>query len=346
MINKLKYIKLFEAFKSNLLSKAKNLQRYDNFLNDLKTVLEKYNFPESEISDDYFDYVGKYELESVELSEEEMDFVFLFTDRKYVRSVRLDKKRIQKELGTNGLKDIINSYTFTFALVLKGDKLRSLGTNKLKIQNQRKESKPEFFGSSLEAINNKIKEQNLLRYIDQIIARNSNNCDAVVSLFKGASKSNALFMLSSSYSLLENIFDSDLDGNEYSEIRDELRDLYKSRGMSFKDVMDCINSNDESDFDESDFENKLDDFTELNSLVKEVNLKIYDYLSKLDYSNKRILYDIYTKQLLLFKLTEMPWRLNSYYEEPSISNAYEMKWDLTSMITSLKRYKNVCDNFL
>ena len=59
-MNELKYIKLFEAFDSDRLSKTLNFIDKDSkkkFLTDLKNVCNSIDFPYSEISDEYIDYL-------------------------------------------------------------------------------------------------------------------------------------------------------------------------------------------------------------------------------------------------------------------------------------------------
>ena len=58
-MRKLKYIKLFEAFDSNKLSKTLKYAKdgKQKFLDEVKSILDKIDFPESKISDDYFEYL-------------------------------------------------------------------------------------------------------------------------------------------------------------------------------------------------------------------------------------------------------------------------------------------------
>jgi len=55
----LKYIKLFEAFESQKLSKTLGYVKSEKsqFLEDIKTILRSVNFPESKITDDYIEYL-------------------------------------------------------------------------------------------------------------------------------------------------------------------------------------------------------------------------------------------------------------------------------------------------
>lgn len=56
----LKYIKLFEKFESNILSKTLgyiNKESRSKFLNIVKVISESINFPMSKLSDDYFEYL-------------------------------------------------------------------------------------------------------------------------------------------------------------------------------------------------------------------------------------------------------------------------------------------------
>lgn len=58
-MKKLKYLKLFEAFESNKLSKTLGYIKYgrNEFLSKLKEILDKIDFPQSKISDDYIEYL-------------------------------------------------------------------------------------------------------------------------------------------------------------------------------------------------------------------------------------------------------------------------------------------------
>ncbi len=58
-MRKLKYIKIFEAFKSNKLTKTLKYTKSESreFLSLLRNVLRNIDFPESEISDEYFEYM-------------------------------------------------------------------------------------------------------------------------------------------------------------------------------------------------------------------------------------------------------------------------------------------------
>lgn len=58
-MKKLKYLKLFEAFESNKLSKTLGYIKYgkNEFLSKLKSILDKIDFPQSKISDDYIEYL-------------------------------------------------------------------------------------------------------------------------------------------------------------------------------------------------------------------------------------------------------------------------------------------------
>ena len=59
-MKELKHIKLFEAFESQKLSKTLkfiNKASKDNFLNQIKKIAAKIDYPISELSDDLFEYL-------------------------------------------------------------------------------------------------------------------------------------------------------------------------------------------------------------------------------------------------------------------------------------------------
>ena len=58
-MKQMKYIKLFEAFESEKLSKTLGyaIENKDRFLNDIKRLCNQLDFPYSQLSDEYFDYL-------------------------------------------------------------------------------------------------------------------------------------------------------------------------------------------------------------------------------------------------------------------------------------------------
>jgi hypothetical protein len=57
----MKHLKLFEAFNSNILSKTLRYlskESRNNFLNEVKRICSELDFPLSELTDDYFEYLG------------------------------------------------------------------------------------------------------------------------------------------------------------------------------------------------------------------------------------------------------------------------------------------------
>ena len=56
----MKFIKLFEAFESTLLSKTLNYVKGESkskFLDGVKAICNKYDFPENKLNDSFFEYL-------------------------------------------------------------------------------------------------------------------------------------------------------------------------------------------------------------------------------------------------------------------------------------------------
>ena len=76
MMKNLQYIKLFEAFDSNILSKTlgyiKDKTEKQNFLSTIKSICNQINYPVSQLNDDFFDYLPfKKALEKADMTGDE-----------------------------------------------------------------------------------------------------------------------------------------------------------------------------------------------------------------------------------------------------------------------------------
>ena len=76
MMKNLQYIKLFEAFDSNILAKTlgyiKDKTEKQNFLSTIKSICNQINYPVSQLNDDFFDYLPfKKALEKADMTGDE-----------------------------------------------------------------------------------------------------------------------------------------------------------------------------------------------------------------------------------------------------------------------------------
>lgn len=96
----LKYIKLFEAFKSNKLSKTLSYideNSKKEFLNDIKQLSDYLDFPESELSDDYFKYLSFNKAFKMKPDEDKSLIKFWFSeDGKYINKTITNKETLER----------------------------------------------------------------------------------------------------------------------------------------------------------------------------------------------------------------------------------------------------------
>lgn len=157
-MNKLKHIKLFEAFKSDILSgtlKYINSEIRKEFLDKIKDICEIYDFPPSELSDKFFEYLPyRQALKFGEIKDETYLIKFWFSSdgklleitgtgeelKSYEKGNELKADELRKlETGTKVIVDF-NDYdnTSTISSIFKW------GSNIFFIQNRMDGSKPDY----------------------------------------------------------------------------------------------------------------------------------------------------------------------------------------------------------
>lgn len=336
----MKFIKLYESFKkSSILSRIKDIDNYNSFREGLKWIMNKKDIKMSDLTDEDFQYLGKYELveeyKNVHLNN---DYIFfLFRKNEYLNYVVVTN-------NNNKERDLFNK-SFEYALVFD---FNLINAELDEFKAIRQKDKPKYFGKELDAKNTLIKQDNKDRYISELSDRfNTKDLNSLRMLFQTLPINKTLPVLNATFDLIDVMFTSKVDNTEF-DLTDYIRTIYTVKLNNFRSdfIQYGQEENSFNEYDEYDMIAVERDLKELNSVLLDINTKLNKWIKSLDYSSDEFFNQIYVKYLAIERSNQLNYELNQFLMNPSYYNFRNVVYSKNSILTNMKRMNLVLDSVL